>query len=308
MSATDDKGAAGDAAPLTEQMLTMDIVDTLSRSPDLAASATAARQLEALYAQLSIPVSGPQIADGIAAFETQRFAYASPGRGFGVALARLYVLRRHWLPPAVAIALMFVIGFGGYFLVYKPYRDAQLAQLQHELAVDIPSQMDGLYQAIFEETKVQQAVSAAQGLLADGKDAAARGDRGGVEAALAGLTQIRDTLQQAYRIMVVDRPTMKWGFWTFPENNTDATNYYLVVEARDAQGRVVNLPVTDEATRRTETVSTWALRVPEGIYRAVAADRVANGAIKHPLVGVKDYGFLEPDFTIDVLGGTLTRW
>jgi hypothetical protein len=304
------------SAGLTDQMLAMDVADTLRHHPELLpAGANAAapddatlEQLAALYRQLGLSVPDAALHEGIAAFADRRFVYDPPRRGLGPMLARLYVVRRNWLPGAVAVGLIFLIGYGGFFFVYRPWHEAQLRQSQVELSEIMPARMDALYQTIFEETKIQQASNDAGEIRARGKDAAKAGDRDGAQAAIDDLTRIRDTLRQDYRIQIVDRPGSKWGFWTFPESNSEATNYYLVVEAIDGDGKILSLPIRDEDTGRTETVSTWAERVPEDVYRAVESDKDDDGAIQHDLVGIKDFGFLEPDYFVRVLGGKLTRW
>jgi hypothetical protein len=298
--------AESEAAPLSDIMLAMDVTDTIRHDPSLADDPL---RLAAIYAQQGIALSEAVAADGIAAWRSKRFAYTPPPPGFALTLARLYVWRRYWLPPAVAVGLMFLIGFGGYFLVYKPYRDGQMQQAQVELTKTLPAEMDALYETIHEETKVQQAENDALEARLQGKAAAAKGDRAGAEAAIADLTAIRDTLRLGYQLMIVDRPGVKWGFWTFPEDNSEATNYYLVVEARDAtSGTALPLPIRNEQTGILETVQMWGIRVPEEVYRAVEADKTDNGTIQHTLIGIKDFGFLEPDYTVQVLGGTVTRW
>jgi hypothetical protein len=289
-------------------MLAMDIADSLRRVPGLAAGADSAARLRALYEEFGISLSDRAIGDGLAAFADDRFAYAPPSRGIGLVLARIYVARRHWERQALALVLTLAIGLGGYFLVYRPYRDVQAQQARAELAEIMPAQMDALYQTIFEETKVQQGANEANELRARGKEAAARGDRVGAEAAIRGLTNLRDTLQQEYRLTVVDRAGAKWGFWTFPQDNAEATNYYLVVEAIDASGKVLRLPIRDEFTGRTEMVASFGVRVPEQVYRSVEADKADNSTIQRDLVAVKQFGFLEPDYVVGVLGGTVTQW
>ena len=297
--------AESEAAPLSDIMLVMDVADAVRHDPSLADDPV---QLAAIYARQGIALNEAVAAEGIAAWRGKRFAYAPPPPGFALTLARLYVWRRHWLPPAVAVGLMFLIGFGGYFLVYKPYHDGQIVQAQVDLTKTMPAEMDALYETIHEETKVQQAENDALEARSHGKDAAAKGDRAAAEAAIADLTAIRDTLRLSYQLMIVDRPGVKWGFWTFPEDNSEATNYYLVVEARDTTGTALALPIRSEQTGIAETVSMWGIRVPEEVYRAAEADKRDNGTIQHALIGIKDFGFLEPDYTVQVLGGTVTRW
>src|SRR5690606_13422444 len=121
----------------------------------------------------------------------------------------------------------------GYFFAYLPFQASQVQQAQRELQVELPARMDAVYQSIFEETKVQAASNQADELRTRGKALAAEGDKAGAEQALAGMTGIRDTLRQVYDLKVVNREGVKSGFWTFPEINTAATNYYVVVEALD---------------------------------------------------------------------------
>ena len=33
-----------------------------------------------------------------------------------------------------------------------------------------------------------------------------------------------------------------------------------------------------------------------------------DGVIEHNLVAIKDFGFLQPDYVLPVLGGEVTRW
>jgi len=307
VSATEELGDIGESAPLSDAMLTMDVVDTLKASPALAEAADAAPQLRALYARLGIRLEGDMAEDGLAAYRADAFLHV-PRRGAAAALARLYVARRRWAPGVIAAIVLLVLGFGGYFLLYQPYQQSRAAEALAELRTAVPAQLDELYQSIFDETKVQQAATAAAAVRDQGKAAALKGDRDGADAALAALVQIRDTLSVGYSLHIVDRPDVKWGFWSFPEDYAAATDYYLVVEARDAAGNPVAVPVTDSASGRTDRVLIWALRVPEDVYRAVEADKADDGRIQHDLVGIKDTGFLEPDYTVDVLGGSLTRW
>ena len=50
------------------------------------------------------------------------------------------------------------------------------------------------------------------------------------------------------------------------------------------------------------------MRVPEEVYRAVEADKQDDGIIQRNVVGLKQYGFLDVDYPVPVLGGAVTRW
>lgn len=302
---------AADAASLSAELLVMDVANTLRHGVDMPSGAsgdTLVKRLRAIYLQQGIELSDDVLRDGIAASTEGRFAYAPPRGGLGPLLARAYVARQKWGPPVFALALALAVGLGAYFFGYRPYRASQSEQARLELTQGLPAQMDALYQTIFTETKVQSAAADADDLRNAGKAAAARGDRAGAERAIADLTALREKLEQAYTLRVVDRNGVKPGFWTFPPNNSEATNYYIVVEAVDPGGHVLSLPVTSEDTGQTQTVDHWGLRVPQSIYDAVMSDKQDDNVIQHGLVGFKQYGFTDVDYVVPVLGGAVTQW
>ena len=304
------------AAPLNEVMLAMDVVDTLRHRQDLVTRELdgAAREkqlierLRNIYHQQGIEVPDHILKEGVSALAESRFTYEPPAPGLATSLARLYVSRKRWGRPVMAALVALAVLGIGYFGVWQPYQRGQAEQARIELSQTLPAQMDALYQTIYEETKVQQAVVQADGLIARGKAMAAEGDRAGAEDAIARLTALRDQLRQQYTLRVVNREGVQSGFWTFPEINTDATNYYIVVEALDPDGNALSLPILNEENGQTETVSMWGVRVPESIYNAVAADKQDDGIIQGNMVGRKSDGFLEVEYLMPVMGGAVTQW
>lgn len=303
-------------APLDEVMLAMDVVDTLRHRQDLAVRELdgAAREqqliakLRDIYRQQGIEVSDVILRQGVDALAQSRFVYDPPRPGLSTTLARLYVTRGRWGKLAGGAALALALLLGGYFLGYRPYTDSQAAAAQVELTQGLPAKMDALYQTIFEETKVQAAETQAKALQVRGKEYVAEGDRAKAEDVVRKLTALRDQLRQQYTVRVVNRQGVQSGFWTFPENNSAATNYYVVVEALDDDGKVLTLPITNEENGTVENVALWGLRVPQSVYNSVAADKQDNGIIDRAEVGRKSDGFLDIDYAIPVAGGTVTRW
>lgn len=303
-------------APLDDLMLAMDVVDTLRHRQDLVNreldSDTREKQLidklRDIYHSQGIEVPDAVLKQGVDALSQSRFVYTPPKPGLGTSLARFYVGRRKWGPAVLAVGLVVVLGLGGYFLAYKPFQQSQVEAARVELAEKLPAQMDALYQTIFTETKVQSATATADQLRTRGKTAAAEGNRAGAEQAIADLTRLRDRLRQEYSLRIVNRQGVQSGFWTFPEINTEATNYYIVVEALDPEGKALSLPILNEEDGTTETVSMWGVHVPENVYRSVESDKKDDGIIQRNIVGLKQYGFLDIDYTVPVSGGTVTRW
>ena len=308
--------APATTAPLDDVMLAMDVVDTLRHRQDLVVRELdgAAREkqliekLRDIYHQQGIEVPDHILKEGVAALAESRFVYDPPRPGLATSLARLYVSRKRWGPAAIALALVLVVGLIGYFGVYRPMAAGQAEAARIELAETLPAQMNTIYDTIFEETKVQQAVVEAEELRTRGKAAAREGNRAGALEAIAGLTAIRDTLRLDYQLVIVSRPGEDSAVWRFPDSNTDAANYYLIVEALDEDRNPINLPILNEETGKVASVDKWGLRVPEAVYRAVEADKGDDGIIQRNVVGLKEYGFLEVNYAVQTLGGMITEW
>lgn len=307
---------ARDAAPLDEVMLAMDVVDTLRHEQamvtrELGADAREAALIERLrkiYHDQGIEVPDRILAEGVKALEESRFTYTPPPLDWRTRLARLYVSRKRWGLPVLAVLGLLIVGIVGYAFVYQPIQRGQIEAARIELAETLPARIDALYDAIYTETKVQSALEQAEPWVERGKAAAARGDREGALAAIDQLQAIYDTLMREYTLRIVNREGEDTGIWTFPEINTEATNYYIVVEAIAPDGTVLTLPILNEETGQVDEVSTWAVRVPESTYNAVRIDRLDDGIIQRDTMGLKQYGFMEIDYLMPVLGGAITQW
>lgn len=307
-------------APLDEVMLAMDVVDTLRHRQDLverelsgeAREAQLIERLREIYHHQGIEVSDAVLKEGVKALAESRFSYTPPKPSLKVSLARLYVSRKKWGPAAIAMALVLVVGLGGYFLAYLPFQAAQTEAARIELSEGLPAQMDALYATIFEETKVTQAATDADAIRTRGRIAADEGNREGAVQAVTELTALRDQLRQRYQLRIVNREGEKTGFWTFPEINTAATNYYVVVEAIGDGGKALTLPVANEEQNGTiENVAIFGVRVPEAVYRAVEADKRDDGILQRNTLGVKEEGYVNVRYLmagVEAMGGTVTRW
>jgi len=302
--------------PLDEVMLAMDVVDTLRHQQDLVARELGGgarktrliERLRALYRDQGIEVPENILKEGVAALEENRFVYKPPEPGFKRSIALLYVSRGRWGKLVTGIGAAIILVMSAYFFAYLPYKANQAASARIELSETMPSDMQALYNTIFEETKVQSAVIEAKSLLESGKTAASEGRRTEAQDAINRLRDIRDKLRQSYSLRVVNREGVKSGFWTFPKVNQNATNYYIVVEAIDKNGKALSLPIANEETGQVERVSIWGLRVPKSVYDSIRKDKLDDGIIERNMVGQKQAGYLDPSYTIPVLGGTVTRW
>ncbi len=294
----------------------MDVVDTLRHRQDLVVreldganrKTRLVERLRTIYLEQGIDVPEHILLEGVAALEEDRFVYTPSGKGLRRKLARLYVSRGGWGKWFFGIAGATVLAIGAYFLVLLPYQANKEQAALVELTQDMPRQMQALYQTIFDETKVQAAVTDARQLLERGQTASKEENLEDAQAAILGLTKIRDTLRQVYTLRVVNREGVQSGFWTFPELNRDATNYYIVVEALNADGEAQLLSIENQETGRTEEVKLWGLKVPQNVYNSVSADKRDDGIIQRNIVARKEFGFYDVNYLVPVSGGAVTQW
>ena len=304
------------AAPLSEVMLAMDVVDTLRHRQDLVVRELGGEnrktrlvdRLRTIYLDQGIDVPERILLEGVAALEEDRFVYTPTGNGLRRKLAQLYVSRSGWGKWLVGIVGALILSIGAYFLAYLPYQASQQEAARIELAEGMPRTMQALFQTIFDETKVQSPVNQAREILARGQTASKENNRPAAEAAITDLTNIRDTLRQVYTLRVVNRDGVQSGFWTFPELNRDATNYYIVVEALNSDGDPQTLSIENQETGLSENVALWGLKVPKNVYDSVSADKRDDGLIQRNIVGQKEFGFFDIKYLIPVSGGAVTRW
>jgi hypothetical protein len=130
-------------------------------------------------------------------------------------------------------------------------------------------------------------------------------------AAAAAAQRVEQDLSRAelaYTLRIVSRAGERSGVWRRARGRDGARNHYLIVEAVDAAGRVLALPVENEETQRTEMVERFGIRVPEAVYARVRADREDNGLVDAREVGAKRRGTLAPTWSIETAGGAITRW
>ena len=123
-------------------------------------------------------------------------------------------------------------------------------------------------------------------------------------------TQLTGTLVVAktpLTLRIVDRQGQKSGV----ERTYDTSggkSWYLVVEAVDADNRVMPLTVTNSETGKTQQVNVFAVRVPQQVYEQVKKDKQTDGLIDNAVVATKPSDTLSFNYRISVLPGMITQW
>ena len=129
----------------------------------------------------------------------------------------------------------------------------------------------------------------------------------------AKLSNLEAVLQQDYKVTIVSKEGVKSGIDRYFGGSI--SGYYVIVEARDAQGNVLKMSIRNEENGETETVKLWGERVPQSVYERVKADKMDDGIVNDNQFGVKDKGYL--DMSVVMRGdnnaplqreGQITEW
>jgi hypothetical protein len=294
--------------PLSEVMLAMDVVDTLRHRQRVVERALSADEQDAqliarlreIYAGQGIEVSDAIIERGVRDLREDRFAYTPSPPSFGRSLAGVYVSRGRWGKPLGLVVVLLAIVLAGYqTLVRGPEMEAIAA---------LPGDLQSVYSAVIDLAESPNLDAEAAVILDDGEIAIASQDYRGARDSIARLESMRTALAASWEVRVRVAPGELSGVWRIPDVNTEAQNYYLIVEAIDANGDRLTLPITNEEDGRTYNVRQWGQRVDESTFRSVAADKSDDGIIQNNRIGEKRRGVLEPEFRTGVLPGAITRW
>jgi hypothetical protein len=306
---------AAPPAKLDEVMLAMDVVDTLRHRDVLIArelneegrEQELIERLRSLYKSQGIEVPDSVIAQGVKALKESRFVYTPSPPSFARTLATLWVKRGTYGTWAAGALAALLVVFGLYhFGVTRPRQQAAEAS-RVELKETLPRQLAAAHQAIATEAQVPAARQQADAILAQGRAALERGNPAEARAAIKQLDQLGTALRQEYVLRIAGRPQDETGFYR-THARYQGRAYFIVVDALDPQGKPVQLPIRNDETNRTETVSRFAVRVPQETFDAVRADKQRNGIVQNARLAEKRRGFLEPEFRITALEGRITRW
>ena len=315
MPTVEPKAAAPPSGTLDDVMLAMDVVDTLRHRERLVErelnenlrEEQLVERLRELYKSQGIEVPDRIIEEGVKGLKESRFVYTPPKPGLPRTLALLWVRRSVYGKRAAAAVAILAIVFGAYqFGIVRPAQQAREAE-RAELSEILPRELEATYQAVTAEAQVPDARELADSLHAQGKAALQRGNVEEARGVVANMDTLALQLREEYTLRIAGRPEDETGF--FREHPSfQGQAYFVVVDATGPRGLPVRLPIRNDETNQTETVSRFAVRVPMTTFNAVRADKTANGIVQNAVVAEKRRGYLEPEYKMPVLSGRITRW
>jgi Family of unknown function (DUF6384) len=313
---TETAVAPGKPQTLDDIMIAMDVVDTLRHREDLVRrelneedrEADLIARLRKIYKDQGIDVPDSVLADGVKALKESRFVYTPPPPGWKRTLLTLWARRETFGKRAAALVALVAAGVTGYHVLVT--RPAQLAdeRARVEITQTLPKTLRQAHADVLAVANDDAAKQKANALLADGERLIRSGDRAGANKISGELTALRDELTRVYTLTIVSRPGESTGVWRRPPGNSTARNYYIIVEAVAPDGRKLSLPIRNEESGVTETVTKFGVRVPQNVFEAVAQDKRDDGIVQRNRLGIKRRGVLAIDYLMPFEGGFITKW
>ncbi len=305
--------ARNDKIGLDELMLAMDVVDTLRHEEKLverelneeAREHQLVERLRAVYAKQGIEVPDHVIADGVAALKEDRFTYTPPASGLRRTLAHAYVTRHQWGRKVAIVALAGVVAVAALFAVGR-YNSYQETQARIAVTQQMPKQIEALSAQISAIARDEEALTRAAALANAGIAAARNENSTAAQEQITKLTALLAQLKQEYTIRIVSRSGEKSGLERTHTSGGKA--HYLIVEALDADGKALSVPIRNDESSAAEHVKKWGIRVEKRVFDAVRTDKLADGIVNNAVVGHKRLGRLAPEYSRGVGGGSITAW
>ncbi len=304
------------SAPMDDVMLAMDVVDTLRHSSRLIEKELDAagqdqrllKRLRDIYSNQGIDVPDYILKEGVQALREDRFRYEPTPSDFKRKLAEIYVSRAKWGRLVLAICGALAISLLSYYALWVYPKYAQQNAVQIELSQTLPSYFESAFKRVEIIANDQSIIEQAEEIKDRGLKATLYKDVTLARAQQEKMRQILNTLEQAYVLKVVGNPNESSGVWRVPDNNSDARNYYLIVQPFDKNGNVIPLTIINEESNKSVETKKFGVRVSESVFESIRRDKQDDGIIQNNIVATKARGDLEPVYSISVLNGRITEW
>ncbi|MDH3583856.1 MAG: DUF6384 family protein [Phycisphaerae bacterium] len=306
---------------LAEMMRVMDVATTLRRERttafrELDRDQTKAQLRQRLLAAAEVTgeaVTEREVDAAIDLYFQNLHTYRPPGRSVSVVLAHLYVMRRRIVGYGLlavvlaALLLWFVVSARGCFS----------SEIRNERRVErISAEVIAHHGAIRAIVREPETSAEADQWKQEAQAAQARGDTDAMATPLKRLGDLRSRLEQAYRVQVVGGPGRSGTERLITDEAGERiSGYYLIVEARQADGTVFKRRIRNAETGREQLVASWGERVPKDVFERLLRDKQEDGLLDERAFSVKRRGYREETIQIkDDDGqpierrGQITQW
>ena len=222
--------------------------------------------------------------------------YRDPPWGFQRVLAELYVWR-------VVVVSLFVsagaIGLGVWLAFFSPSMPwssaSRAAQALRQAEQEAHSVLDRL--KTFPQ-KDEAATRASDALTKQFHAVEATHNVSAIQQSKQQMTDLLADLEEQYELQIVTgegRDSAVTEQWV--AGGPGALSYYVIVEARARDGRILPQTILNAETGASQSVTQWGEQVPKEVYERLKADKKSDGVLNETRFGEKRLGTL----TVQVL-------
>lgn len=238
-------------------------------------------------------------------------AFKHPPWGIRTFLAHMYVLRRRVAAALFAAGAILCVIWFLFLSAWGPFNASAVARRAAEQRLE---QAETIRDQIVVVSKAPTVTDDANRLF--GELQAGETDADTAEKTLAKMKRLLERLNENFELHVLSGTDEESGFERSftDENGTRSAGYYLVVEARDADGEPMTRKIRNSETGIEKEVARWAQRVPKAVFDRLVADKKEDGVLNETLFATKRLGELDSQIVLSGLeaasstSAQLTEW
>ncbi|MCA9234395.1 MAG: hypothetical protein KDA44_02940 [Planctomycetales bacterium] len=311
---------SGERLSLAEMTRIMDVATTLRKERALVEEQLNIDQIKAKLRERLMEaarVSGDTVSEAevdaaVEQYYDRMHKFAEPPHSWRTMVAHVYVRRGPILKIAAALVVAAAVLWGMFFAGLLPGKRRDSLQAANKV-----SAVAAAVETIDDVAADPAIRDEAAALLAAAQVAAEQQDLAQLDQVLAEVDALSAALMQDYTLSIpagADEQSAIEREWN-DEQGTRTSGFYVFVEATDAQGNPVKVPIRNRETGQTERVSRWAEQVPQEVFDRLAADKQADGLLDENTFGAKRRG--ERELRIELPGaggqpiermGQITSW
>ena len=292
---------------LAEMMRVMDVATTLRQEQELVErefNVDQTKQMLRDKLKRTAELTGEELTDeqveaAVNWYYDNLHEYEEPKRSFKWFLAHAYV-RRTSILAVLGTLLALGLGIWGLWLApFAPLSEAnQIArqqQAEQQQLIAVRNSFDKNWKSA---SSVADSESVNEELGKLKREADAYFDNKDKEKLSGAEKRVRDIfarVNEDFTITVVGGENTQSAF---PRNYTDSSGtrlsgYYLIVEARNADGNVIPRQIHNVENDTSVTVTQWAERVPKSVFDRLKQDKQEDGVLNETTFGKKTRGKLK---------------
>ncbi len=262
-------------------------------------------------------VSPDEVDAAIEIYFDSLHTYSDPPWSFSIFLAHLYVRRRHltiWLGVAAGALML------GWFLFWSPAapyssqsRNQRAVAAQEEEARSTQETYNSRLAAARSIAQQPEAIEHLDRLAREGDAATAANNLAELEKLSNEIADFEMRLREEYEVVIVTDPDQMSA--VIRDFDDQLSGYYIVVEARAADGRKLPMDITNRETDETEHVVEWGELVPSNVFERIRQDKQSDGVLDERVFALKRFGWIDLDIVlVDGDGlplerrGQITEW